>query len=343
MHPSNPEHPRSTPRSPNPAQNARVFRDLPGPVRWGFALAAGLAFTLVSVAWMEHQGEERPEPPFAVAEAAGHLLDSRLPMQVNQRVEDWVHRFLTTHRSQMEEYLVREGLYGDMIREKLRRRDMPEELLYLAMIESGFQHSAVSPAAASGVWQFLGATARAYGLVVDGWVDERRDPVRATDAALDYLGELHQEFGSWYLAAAAYNAGPLRVSRALARNGLGDGGDEAFYWDIIQDLPRETREYVPKLLAATLLAQQAEHFGLEAEPSLPYLFDRVLVPGGTSLVQVARTLDVSASLLRELNPHLIRGVTPPGRSFPVRVPQGESHRVVAHLLEGGPSSRGTAD
>lgn len=343
MHPPEPEQPPSTDGSPKDRSHSRIFRDLPRPIRGAFAALAVLAATLVILAWWGERDASRPDPPFPVAEAAGSLLDSRLPLQVNERVEQWVLRFLTTHRTQMEEYLVREGLYGDMIREKLRTRGMPQELIYLAMIESGLHSTAVSPASASGVWQFLGATARSYGLAVDGWVDERRDPVRATDAALDYLEELHGEFGSWYLAAAAYNAGPARVTAALARNGLGDGGEEEFYWQIIQHLPRETREYVPKLLAATLLGQQAEHFGLEAEPALPYLFDRVLVPGGTSLAQVARSLDVPPALLRELNPHLIRGATPPGRSFPIRVPLGESQRVVMNLWDGLPDPRSRAN
>jgi membrane-bound lytic murein transglycosylase D len=265
-----------------------------------------------------------------------HLLgdEARLPMEVNARVERWIGRFLGEDRASFEQFLVREGLYGGMVRQKLRSRGMPEQLLYLAMIESGFSASATSPVAAAGLWQFLGATARHYGLSVDGWVDERRDPVRATDAALDYLEELHEEFGSWYLAAAAYNAGPQRVATALRRLGSQDmtGEDaETLYWRIIEDLPRETREYVPKILAAALLAEQAAHFGFDVEPDLPYLFDQVLVPGGTPLTRVATALDVAPSLLRELNPHLIRGVTPPGRSFPVRIPLGESHRVMAAL------------
>lgn len=177
----------------------------------------------------------------------------------------------------------------------------------------------------------MGSTARAYGLTVDSWVDERRDPVRATDAALDYLEELHAEFGSWYLAAAAYNAGPGRVKRALRQAGVARASDEDVYWTIIDRLPRETREYVPKLLAAALLAEQAEHFGFEVERSLPYLFDRVVVPGGVSLVEVAEALEIGASLLREMNPHLIRGATPPDRSVLVRVPVGEAQRVVALL------------
>ncbi len=303
---------------------------LPRVVRRAFAGVSVVAVLLVLVAFLGN-AEERVPPPFDVPDATAALLDSRLPMEVNDRVDRWVRRFLTTDRPTMEMYLVREGLYGGMVRGKLAARGMPEELLYLAMIESGLSVGATSEASASGMWQFLGATARAYGLTVDGWVDERRDPIRATDAALDYLEELHTLFGSWYLAAAAYNAGPARVFQALARVGARNGGDEALYWEIIEHLPRETRDYVPKILAAALLAQQADLFGFEVEPSLPYLFDQVMVPPGTPISQVARALEVSPALLREMNPHLVRGVTPPGRSFLVRVPQGESHRVVAFL------------
>jgi len=318
--------PRNSSLSPLSSGSKGEKSGFPPPVRGAFALFGLLAVGLVSVAW---HGDGRGSPSFEFGDDAGALLlQQRLPMQVNERVELWVQRFLTTHRAQMEEYLVREGLYGDMIREKLRQRGMPQELIYLAMIESGFQTSARSSAAATGVWQFLGATARAYGMVVDGWVDERRDPVRATDAALDYLEALYQEFGSWYLAAAAYNAGPQRVSAALARQGKENGGDEALYWLIIQDLPRETQEYVPKLLAAALLGQQAAHFGLETERSHPYLFENLMVPGGTPLSEVAIQIGASASLVRELNPHLVRGMTPPGAPHPVRVPLGTSDRSV---------------
>jgi membrane-bound lytic murein transglycosylase D len=333
--------------TPDPNSRSPLRTDLPGtpgaerglprlprPVRRVFLGTGALAGLLLLLAATGNRGGDAPLPEVAdrVPDVAHLLGDTRLPFELNARVERWIERFLGPERQGFEEYLVREGLYGGMVRDKLRARGMPEQLLYLAMIESGFSASATSPVAAAGMWQFLGATARHYGLSVDGWVDERRDPVRATDAALDYLEELHAEFGSWYLAAAAYNAGPHRVQQALrGAGGAGVEGDEALYWRIIENLPRETRDYVPKILAAALLAEQAEHFGIEVERELPYLFDQVLVPGGTPLTRVASVLEVSPALLRELNPHLIRGATPPGRSFPVRIPLGESHRVMAAL------------
>ncbi|MEX1257097.1 MAG: lytic transglycosylase domain-containing protein [Gemmatimonadota bacterium] len=300
-------------------------------MKHAFAAMGFLSVSLVALAWTTNRPVESVSAFPEVSDATAALLETRLPMSVNAEVERWIQRFLGPERSAFEGYLVREGLYGGFIQERLRERGMPEELLYLAMIESGFVTSATSRVSASGVWQFMGATARAFGLTVDYWVDERRDPVRATDAALDYLEDLYETFGSWYLAAAAYNAGPAVVLRALDREMAVDADDEDLYWKISRYLPGETRNYVPKMLAATLIAQQPEHFGFEVERSLPYLFDRVLVPGGTSLARVARALGVHPALIRELNPHLIRGMTPPGGGHLVRVPQGDSHRLVASL------------
>jgi membrane-bound lytic murein transglycosylase D len=208
---------------------------------------------------------------------------------------------------------------------------MPEELLYLAMMEGGFRPRAISSAAAVGLWQFMVPTAQQYGLRVDEWVDERRDPVRATDAALEYLSWLRDRYGSWYLAAAAYNAGPGRIDRVLRRFAGGRTGDEAIYWEILEHLPLETREYVPRLIAATIVAEGAEAEGFDLEGVQPYEYDRVFVPGATSLTHVARILDVSPPTLRTLNPHLIHGITPPDQAYPVRVPVGDSPRVVASV------------
>ena len=209
---------------------------------------------------------------------------------------------------------------------------MPDELLYLAMIESGLSPNATSKALAAGVWQFMSPTATEFGLRVDEWVDERRDPVRATDAALDYLALLHERYGSWYLAAAAYNAGPTRVDNALARYPGERMGDEAVYWDILADLPPEAREYVPKILAAVALARDADGYGFRVEPTARYDYDRVWVPGMTSLALAAEALGVATSAIRKLNPHVMRGVVPPGGLYEMRVPRGGAPAVVAALV-----------
>ena len=257
-----------------------------------------------------------------------------LPSDVNERVDKWMGRYLTSNRPAFERFLAREGLYSRMIRQKLRERGMPEDLLYMVLVESGFSTRARSRVSATGLWQFMGPTAREYGLRIDEYVDERRDPIRATDAALDYLEKLYEQFGSWYLAAAAYNAGPSRVARALRRHD-GSGPDEGeLYWEVVDHLPMETREYVPKILAATLLARDAEQYGFNVVRADPYRFDRVWVPGGTSLRTVAQALDLPVSLVRDLNPHLILGMTPLGTSYGVRVPPGRSADVVAFLGSG---------
>ncbi|HZD03437.1 MAG TPA: lytic transglycosylase domain-containing protein [Longimicrobiales bacterium] len=268
---------------------------------------------------------ERPPADLAVTPPVA------LPVEVNERVMAWMRRFQTDQRASFERFLTRETVYSALIRGKLRERGMPEELLYLAMIESGFTPGATSPVAAVGMWQFMGPTARQYGLRVDAWVDERRDPVSATDAALDYLEWLHRRYGSWYLAAAAYNAGPGRVDQALRRYAGGRKGDEDLYWEIIDHLPRETRAYVPKMLAATMLARRADAYGFSVKREGPYRFDRVWVPGGTTLRRVAKALDVPVTLMRDLNPHLVRGVTPPGAPFALRIPVGTASGVVAAL------------
>ncbi len=272
---------------------------------------------------------------------------ARLPMEVNERVQYWLERFTTDQRVTFATYLAHEGVFGDLIREKLRSRGMPEELLYLAMIESGFQVRATSQVSAAGVWQFMGPTAQAYGLRIDEWVDERRDPIEATEAALDYIQFLHDRYGSWYLAAAAYNAGPSRVDRALRRGGdagNGEAGEEDIFWDIQHHLPRETREYIPRMIAAAMLAREAEAYGFgEVVRESAYAFDRVWVPGGTTLSRVAAAVGTDQRVLRTLNPHLIRSTVPPGSSYALRVPVGSARQVVA-AIGGGPwGTRATDD
>ena len=275
--------------------------------------------------------------PSALAEMELELRDA-LPMEVNEAVEAWMVRFATDGKAVFEEVLSRAGLYSDMIQTKLRERGMPNELLYLAMIESDFYTDARSRVLATGMWQFMGPTAKQYGLRIDAYVDERYDPVRATDAALDYLSVLYQQYGSWYLAAAAYNAGPTRVSRVLRRHTDGRMGDESLYWEIVDHLPAETAHYVPKLLAATYLARSADRYGLDVRKVDPYAYDFVWSPGGVDLGQVAHSLGISAESMYDLNPQLIRHVTPPGEIYALRVPVGAASQVVAALAI--PSRRG---
>lgn len=293
-----------------------------------------LLIPLAAFTW--RQGlDETPDQGATTTVAANAVVGSALPLHVNARVTRWVDHFRTDQRAAFQRLLVRKGAYDALIRRKLRDRGMPEELLYMAMMESGLSPRAVSSASAVGLWQFMGPTAQQYGLRVDEWVDERRDPVRATDAALDYLAYLHNRYNSWYLAAAAYNAGPGTVDRVLARHAQGRTGDEDLYWEVLEYLPRETRDYVPRLVAATILARDAAREGFDQEAEGPYRYDRVFVPGGTSLWRVARALDIAPRVLRTLNPHLIQGVTPPDETYPIRVPVGRAPQVVASVGRAG--------
>ena len=309
----------------------------------------------VEARWSRHAVVPSAVVSSALADMGRELADAQLPIELNERVEHWMLRFSTWDRPEFEETLSRAGLYSDMIRGKLRARGMPEELVYLAMIESGFLTNARSHVSATGMWQFMDPTARAYGLHIDGYVDERRDPVRATDAALQYLSDLYQQYGSWYLAAAAYNAGPTRVSLALARrlgvragnenlHGAGEGnlygeGDENLYWEIVDHLPEETAQYVPRLLAATYLARYADRFDLDVTLADPYMYDLVWAPGATSLADIGEMMGLPRDRMRELNPQLIRGMTPPGNVYPLRVPLGRAYQAMAALAAPDPRSR----
>jgi soluble lytic murein transglycosylase-like protein len=178
-------------------------------------------------------------------------------------VQEWMRRLTTSSRGDYQTSLARMEEYEDMISSKLAERDMPQELIYLAMIESNFNPNAKSPAKAVGLWQFMSATARRFGLTVGGRVDERRDPSRATDAALKYLSSLYDRFGSWYLAAAAYNSGEGTIQRALRRVTGKRMGTDADFFRILPTLPRETQNYVPKLIASARVGQAPERYGFQ--------------------------------------------------------------------------------
>ena len=248
-------------------------------------------------------------------------LKYELPLDTNEKVERWVRYFQSEIHERFSTYLARLGRYGPMIRERLRAAGLPQDLVYLALIESGMNPRAYSRARAVGIWQFIRGTGRIYGLKVDYWMDERRDPFKSTDAAIAHLSDLYDEFGSWYLAAAAYNAGAGRVRRALART----GGDD--YWDIAKgrSLRRETRNYVPKMIAAAMIAKDPDTYGFgNVVPEPPLEFDVAEVPDATSMDVLAEAAEAEESVMRDLNPEYLRHVTPPKRRVTVRVPVGKA-------------------
>ncbi len=257
-----------------------------------------------------------------------------IPIHRTDDVERWIRIYTEHGRPFFEEWLHRMGRYEGLIRSKLRARGMPEDLVYVALIESGFHPFALSSARALGMWQFMEGTAREQGLMVDEYVDERLDPIRSTEAALDFLASLYDRFDSWYLAAAAYNAGPARVRRVLERHGDGRTGDEALFWKIAEHLPQETQQHIPRLVASAIIAKDPGRFGFDVERRPPISYDLLFAPGRTTLSDVANASGVSARELRVLNPHLVQDMTPPGLLYPVRIPPGgETHRVVAGLSD----------
>ncbi len=250
----------------------------------------------------------------------------------NERVEDWIDFLTGRNRDRTELWLERSGKYGPMIQAELRRRGMPEDLLYLALIESGFSPKAYSHAAASGIWQFIAETGRRYGLEVNGVVDERRDPLKSTDAALDYLQELHDRFGSWYLAAAAYNTGENRVGRIMREMFGTERGTDEHFWKIAPRLPRETRDYVPLMLAAGHIAKEPDKYGFtDLEYQAPLDYDVTWVPGAVGLDAVAKALALPVDSIAELNTHLVAGRTPEGRAWPVRLPSGTAETFAVNF------------
>jgi len=269
----------------------------------------------------------------ASAAVAGASWD--IPVVRNAPVERFIGIFTGRQQDRMALYLKRSGRYEGMIRGKLRERGMPEDLLYLSMIESGFNPTAKSHASAVGLWQFIEGTAKRYDLRVDSYVDERRHPEKSTDAALDYLQDLHGQFGSWYLAAAAYNTGENRVARVMRQVTGKERGKDDDFWRIRGRLPSETREYVPLMVAAALIGKEPHRYGLAGVPRwMPLEHDEVQVPAGTSLKTVAQAVGVSENEVERLNPHLVRSVTPPGsRAYPVRVPRGRAQRFAANFPE----------
>lgn len=246
--------------------------------------------------------------------------------ETHERVAHYVELFSADAGGRFSSRLSRGTRYDQMIRAKLRASGLPEDLSYLALIESGYDPDAYSKAAAVGMWQFMTATAKDVGLRVDWWIDERRDPVRSTEGAIKFLDFLQKQFGSLYLAAAAYNGGPGRVARGLTRFAgelEGANGEDRYFALAEQDYLRdETKNYVPQLIGAALVAKTPLRYGLNVDTVAALAYDSVHVAAGTSLAAVAIASGSTSTEIKELNPSILRGVAPPDASLWVHVPEG---------------------
>ena len=248
--------------------------------------------------------------------------------ETQARVAHFVDVFTGPSRDYIESRLSRGSRYEPMIRAKFKAGGLPEDMSYLALVESGYDPNAYSRAAAVGMWQFMASTGRDLGLRVDWWVDERRDPAKSTDAAIRFIRYLREQFGSLYLAAAAYNGGPGRISRGLSRfaDDMGDvSGEDRFFALAEEDyLPRETKDYVPQLIAVALVAKDPVRYGLQVEQRPAFAYDSIDASASTPLAAIAKASGASVAELKDLNPHVLRGVTPPTGRFWVRIPSGRA-------------------
>ncbi len=260
------------------------------------------------------------------------LPDSDIPLTFNKKVEYFIKYFQKSGRSSFARWLSRSERYVPMMRTVLRKEGMPEDLVYLAMIESGFTPHALSVASAAGPWQFMSGTGKRYALRIDPWIDERRDPLKSTVAAALYLKELYAMFNKdWYLAAAGYNAGENKILRAINMYNSRD------FWEISKGeyLKPETKDYVPKLLAAAIIAKEPAKYGFADVAYLPSIdFDVVKIPSRTDLELVAKGCGVSVQTLRELNPELRRLSTPPDYpGYELKIPKGTAPLFEAHYAK----------
>ncbi len=284
----------------------------------------------------------RLTPPPAQTEHRDPILDSRWSEhdELLDRVDFWVEFWTTRGADHFHRYLERMHRYQGIVDAELARRGLPESLRYLPIVESGYNPHAVSRVGATGLWQIMQPTAVYLGVSVNRVMDERRDPVVATRAALDYLEELHERFDSWFLALAAYNAGPGRVGRALERVGLDGELSDGSFLEVRGALPAETREFVPRFFAAARLAQDPEGYGFhEINPRPVFVYESAEVPDATSLDVIAASAGVDQEEVEALNPHLVRGFTPAGRRTRVRIPPGTGDRFATNYAQVPPDER----
>ncbi len=273
---------------------------------------------------------QSPTPLRAVASgpAAPAKPASTYQVQQNDHVQRFLEQFQTGYRrAVVERWLTRSGRYLPMILDVLKQKGLPEELVFISMIESGFNPVAVSRAGAKGLWQFMAPTARRYGLRVDRWLDERLDPEKSTVAAANYLKDLYTIFGSWELSQAAYNAGEMRVLRAIQGTGTRD------FWSLTRSrlLRDETKNFVPAIHAVTIIGQEPEQYGFAVTPEEPLSYEQITVPKATSLKHVATLSGIPFEDLLSLNSELRLKQTPPDSPYHLKVPLGTAAALQAGL------------
>ncbi len=260
--------------------------------------------------------DDIPEPP---------RKNHTIPATFNNKVADWVRYFSQKDRERFQRYLDRGEAYREVVENILEENHVPTDLYYLGLIESGFDHTAKSTAKAVGVWQFIKSAGKLYGLTVDRYVDERKDPIHATEAAAKYLRDLYRQFGSWYLALAAYNAGPGRIAQAIRKGNTHD------FWELVErrKLPRETMEYVPKFLAARYIGDHPDLFAfyINEEKKYPDV-ELVKVPSPIRFSAIERTCAMPEGTLQFVNPQYLADYTHPARTTDeIWVPQAYKTKV----------------
>ncbi|MDA8238793.1 MAG: transglycosylase SLT domain-containing protein [Nitrospiraceae bacterium] len=247
----------------------------------------------------------------------------------SKAVERSIGLFSTRIKERFSLWLSRSGQYLDMMKEILRKKDVPEDIVFLSLIESGFNPNAYSIARAVGPWQFIASTARRYGLEINWWKDERRDPVKSTEAAADYLKDLYGMFGSWNLAMAAYNAGEGKILRAMRQSKVDS------YWDLVgtRHIKDETKQYVPNFIAASLIATNPKDFGFEnIEYHEPLSYDEVALDSPVDLAVAAECAGTDLAAIKKLNPELRRWCTPPDvPNYILKIPQGTKEKFLQRL------------
>lgn len=252
-----------------------------------------------------------------------------LPLTYNKKVSYWLGYYQVKGKSWFSDWLERSTRYMPMIKKELQDVNLPQDLAYIVMIESGFEQNAKSHAEAVGPWQFIQSTGRRYGLQVNWWLDERRDLKKATLAAVRYIRDLYSEFGSWYLVAASYNMGENGLRRQIQKHGSRD------FWTLsrVGALPIETMDYVPKILAAMMISKSPGVYGFTNITKLnPLEYDIINAPGGIELNELADHLNVTRKYLKDLNAELILGYIPRQvEKHPIRIPKGSLGLVADYI------------